>query len=81
MDLSVILDVYLANVRLGIKKLGKETFSEDDIRTVVNSEYHKMRDNFDKELLPKLTENEIEVFFENLNSKTEELIELFTSNK
>lgn len=81
MNQSIILEIYLANIRLGVKSIGNESLTDEVIRKVVNTEYHKLRSNFDREVLPKLSEDEIEEFFETLNSKTEELIDLLLSKQ
>ena len=81
MDHSIIIEIYLANIRIGVKRLGKEILDEIDVRNVVNSEYHKLREDFDKEILPKLTEEEIEEFFETLNFKTDEIVDSVISKK
>lgn len=81
MDHSIIIEIYLANIRIGVKRLGKEILDEINVRNVVNSEYHKLRKDFDKEILPKLTEDEIEEFFETLNFKTDELVDSIISKK
>ena len=79
MDHNEIINIYLTNVRIGINKLDQKTLDETSVTEVVFAEYHNMRLYFDLNIISKLSDDEIEEFFETLASKTNELIDSITS--
>lgn len=75
MDQSEIINTYIFNIRMALSKLDISSLDEIEISKVINAEYEKMKFHFDKHIISKLSEDEIEEFFETLDSKTNNLID------
>jgi hypothetical protein len=75
MDQSEIINTYTFNIRMALNKMDISSLDEIEISKVINAEYEKMRLHFDKHIISKLSEDEIEEFFETLDSKTNNLID------
>lgn len=76
-----IVNIYLFNIRMSLNALDLSALNEHVISQVINAEYEKMRSYFDKQIISTLSEDEIEEFFETLDSKTNELIESLNPQK
>lgn len=81
MDHKEVIEIYLADIRIALNKLEINTLEEHEISQVVNDAYAKMRLHFDKHFISVLSEDEIEDFFETIDSKTNELIDSTTQSK
>ena len=78
---SDIINIYLFNIRMSINALDTSDLKEHEISQIVNAEYEKMRLHFDKQIISTLTEDDVEEFFETLDSKTNDLIDSIQSQK